>query len=316
MEKISVVVSCYNEEKALPLFYEEMERVRKQDFENVADFEYIFVNDGSKDRTLEIIKQLRFKDNKVRYVSFSRNFGKEAAMLAGLDASRGDYVTLMDADLQDPPALLRQMYNVIVSEGYDSVGTRRVTRKGEPPIRSFFARMFYKIINKMSDIEMVDGARDYRLMKRKVVDSIISLKEYNRYSKGLFSFVGFDTKWIEYENIERVAGETKWSFWKLFKYALEGITAFSTTPLILSSVLGIIFCLIAFLAIIFIIIKTLVYGDPTPGWPSLACIIVFVSGVQLFCMGVIGQYLSKTYLEVKNRPIYIVKETEKDLVEK
>ena len=316
MEKISVVVSCYNEEKALPLFYEEMERVRKQDFENVADFEYIFVNDGSKDRTLEIIKQLRSKDNKVRYVSFSRNFGKEAAMLAGLDASRGDYVTLMDADLQDPPALLRQMYNVIVSEGYDSVGTRRVTRKGEPPIRSFFARMFYKIINKMSDIEMVDGARDYRLMKRKVVDSIISLKEYNRYSKGLFSFVGFDTKWIEYENIERVAGETKWSFWKLFKYALEGITAFSTTPLILSSVLGIIFCLIAFLAIIFIIIKTLVYGDPTPGWPSLACIIVFVSGVQLFCMGVIGQYLSKTYLEVKNRPIYIVKETEKDLVEK
>ena len=316
MEKISVVVSCYNEEKALPLFYEEMERVRKQDFENVADFEYIFVNDGSKDKTLEIIKQLRTVDNKVRYVSFSRNFGKEAAMLAGLETSTGDYVTLMDADLQDPPELLKQMYNAIVNEGYDSVGTRRVTRKGEPPIRSFFARMFYKIINKMSNIEMVDGARDYRLMKRKVVDAIISLKEYNRYSKGLFSFVGFDTKWIEYENVERVAGETKWSFWKLFKYALDGITAFSTMPLILSSVLGLLFCVIAFLAIIFIIARTLIYGDPTSGWPSLVCIIVFVSGVQLFCMGVIGQYLSKTYLEVKNRPIYIVKETEKDLVEK
>ena len=310
MEKISVVVSCYNEEKALPLFYEEMERVRKQDFENIVDFEYIFVNDGSKDKTLEIIKQLREKDSKVRYVSFSRNFGKEAAMLAGLEASRGDYVTLMDADLQDPPALLKEMYNAIINEGYDSVGTRRVTRKGEPPIRSFFARMFYKIINKMSSIEMVDGARDYRLMKRKVVDAIISLKEYNRYSKGLFSFVGFDTKWIEYENVERVAGETKWSFWKLFKYALEGITAFSTTPLILSSILGLIFCLVAFLAIIFIIARTLINGDPTPGWPSLVCIIVFVSGIQLFSMGIIGQYLSKTYLEVKKRPIYIIKETE------
>ncbi len=312
MEKISVVVSCYNEEKALPLFYEEMERVRKQDFEGIADFEYIFVNDGSKDKTLDIIRELRKKDSKVRYVSFSRNFGKEAAMFAGLEASNGDYVTLMDADLQDPPSVLKQMYNAIVNEGYDSVGTRRVTRKGEPPIRSICARMFYKIINKISNIEMVDGARDYRLMKRQVVNAIISLKEYNRYSKGLFSFVGFNTKWIEYENVERVAGETKWSFWKLFKYALEGITAFSTTPLILSSILGIIFCLIAFLAILFIIIKTLVYGDPTPGWPSLACIIVFVSGVQLFCMGVIGQYLSKTYLEVKNRPIYIVKETEEN----
>lgn len=312
MEKISVIVSCYNEEKALPLFYEEMERVRKQDFEGIAEFEYIFVNDGSKDKTLEIVKNLRKEDSKVRYVSFSRNFGKEAAMLAGLEMSTGDLVTLMDADLQDPPSLLKQMYDVIKTENYDVVGTRRVTRKGEPPIRSFFARMFYKIINKMSDIEMVDGARDYRLMKRKVVEAIISLKEYNRYSKGLFSFVGFDTKWIEYENVERVAGETKWSFWKLFKYALEGITAFSTTPLLLSSLVGIIFCVVAFIAIIFIIVKTLVYGDPTSGWPSLACIIVFVSGVQLFSIGVIGQYLSKTYLEVKNRPIYIVKETEKD----
>ena len=312
MEKISVVVSCYNEEKALPLFYEEMERVRKQDFENIAEFEYIFVNDGSKDKTLEIMKSLRKKDSKVRYVSFSRNFGKEAAMLAGLDASVGDYVAVMDADLQDPPALLRQMYDAIKNENYDAVGTRRVTRKGEPPIRSFFARIFYKIINKMSDIEMVDGARDYRLMKRQVVDSIISLREYNRYSKGLFSFVGYNTKWIEYENVERVAVETKWSFWKLFKYAIEGITAFSTTPLIISSVIGIVFCIVAFLAIILIIIKTLVFGDPTSGWPSLACIIVFVSGVQLFSIGIIGQYLSKTYLEVKKRPIYIIKETEKE----
>ena len=316
MEKISVVVSCYNEEKALPLFYEEMERVRKKDFEGIVEFEYIFVNDGSKDNTLKIIKELNQKDPKVRYISFSRNFGKEAAMYAGLEAAEGDYVTLMDADLQDPPALLKQMYDAIKNEGYDSVGTRRVTRKGEPPIRSFFARMFYKIINKMSNIEMVDGARDYRLMKRQVVDSIISLKEYNRYSKGLFSFVGFDSKWIEYENVERVAGETKWSFWKLFKYALEGITAFSTTPLIFSSIVGLIFCLVAFIAIIFIIVKTLVYGDPTAGWPSMACIIVFVSGIQLFTIGIIGQYLSKTYLEVKKRPIYIIKETEKDYTKK
>ena len=312
MDKISVIVSCYNEEKALPLFYEEMERVRKQDFENIAEFEYIFVNDGSKDKTLAEIKELRNKDNKVRYISFSRNFGKEAAMYAGLEAATGDLVTLMDADLQDPPSLLKTMYNSIKEEGYDTVATRRVTRRGEPPIRSFFARIFYKIINKMSSIEMVDGARDYRLMKRKVVDSIISLKEYNRYSKGLFSFVGFDTKWIEYENVERVAGETKWSFWKLFKYAIEGITAFSTTPLILSSLIGLIFCLIAFIAIIFIIIRTIIYGDPTSGWPSLVCIVVFVSGVQLFTIGIIGQYLSKTYLEVKKRPIYIVKETEQD----
>ena len=296
----------------MPLFYEEMERVRKRDFDGIVDFEYIFVNDGSKDNTLKIMKELNEKDSKVRYISFSRNFGKEAAMYAGLEASVGDYVTLMDADLQDPPALLKQMYDYIKNEGFDSVGTRRVTRKGEPPIRSFFARKFYKIINKMSDIEMVDGARDYRLMTRQVVDSIVSLKEYNRYSKGLFSFVGFDTKWIEYENIERVAGETKWSFWKLFKYALEGITAFSTTPLIFSSILGLIFCFVAFIAIIFIIVKTLVYGDPTAGWPSMACIVVFVSGIQLFTIGIIGQYLSKTYLEVKHRPIYIIKETEKD----
>ena len=310
MDKISVVVSCYNEEESLPLFYKEMERVRKEDFQDV-EFEYIFVNDGSKDNTLKEIKNLRENDSKVRYISFSRNFGKEAAMFAGLEAAEGDYVTLMDADLQDPPSLLRQMYDYIKNDRYDCIGTRRVTRKGEPPIRSFFARIFYKLINKMSKVEMVDGARDYRLMTRQMVDAILQLKEYNRYSKGLFSFVGFNTKWIEYENIERVAGETKWSFWKLFKYAIEGITAFSTTPLIISSVIGLLFCLISFLLIIFIIIRTLIYGDPTSGWPSMVCIIFFVSGVQLFSLGIIGQYLSKTYLEVKHRPIYIVKETEK-----
>lgn len=310
MEKISVIISCYNEEESLPLFYKEMERVRKQDFEDV-DFEYIFVNDGSKDKTLEEIKALRKENKKVRYISFSRNFGKEAAMMAGLEAAEGDYITLMDADLQDPPSLLRKMYDLIKNEGYDCIGTRRVTRKGEPPIRSFFARMFYKIINKMSKVEMVDGARDYRLMTKQMVKAIISMKEYNRYSKGLFSFVGFNTKWIEYENVERVAGETKWSFWKLFKYAIEGITAFSTTPLIISSVIGLLFCIISFLLIVVIIIKTLVFGDPTSGWPSMVCIMFFVSGVQLFSLGIIGQYLSKTYLEVKHRPIYIIKETEK-----
>ena len=311
MDKISVIVSCYNEEESLPLFYEEMERVRKQDFKE-ADFEYIFVNDGSKDKTLQEMKELRKKDKKVRYISFSRNFGKEAAMYAGMQAATGDYVTLMDADLQDPPSLLRQMYDLIKNDGYDCIATRRITRKGEPPIRSFFARMFYKIINKMSDVEMVDGARDYRLMTKQMVDAIVSMKEYNRYSKGLFSFVGFETKWLEYENVERVAGETKWSFWKLFKYAIEGITAFSTTPLIISSIIGLIFCLVSFILIIVIIIKTLTLGDPTSGWPSLVCIIFFVSGIQLFSLGIIGQYLSKEYLEVKNRPIYIIKETEKD----
>ena len=310
MEKISVVISCYNEEKSIPLFYKEMERVRKKDFKDI-EFEYIFVNDGSEDTTIDVIKELNKKDKKVRYISFSRNFGKEAAMYAGLEASEGDYVTLMDADLQDPPSILRKMYDAIKEENYDVVGTRRVTRKGEPKIRSFFARMFYKIINKMSEIEMVDGARDYRLMTRQVVDSIIAMKEYNRYSKGIVSFVGYKTKWIEYENIKRVAGETKWSFWKLFKYALEGITAFSTVPLIISSIIGLIFCLVSFIIIVFIIVKTLIFGDPTSGWPSLACIIFCIGGIQLFSLGIIGQYLSKTYLEVKRRPIYIVKETEK-----
>lgn len=309
MKTISIVISCYNEEKAAPLFYEEMERVRRQDFHDLGvEFEYVFVDDGSNDNTLDVIKSLSQHDPKVNYVSFSRNFGKEAAMLAGLEAATGDYIAIMDADLQDPPALLREMYDNITKHGYDRVGTRRVSRKGEPKIRSFCARQFYKIINKMSNVQMVDGARDYWLMTRQVADALISMREYNRYSKGLNSFVGFNTKWLEYENVQRVAGETKWSFWKLFKYAIDGITAFSTVPLIISSIVGLLFCIAAFIAIIFVIVRTLTVGDPTSGWPSLVCIIVFVSGVQLFSIGVIGQYLAKTYLEVKKRPIYIIKE--------
>ena len=304
---LSVIVSCYNEEEALPLFYKEINKISKKMKD--LNFEFIFVNDGSVDKTLSVIKKIIDKDKRVRYVSFSRNFGKEAAMYAGLKFSKGDYVTLMDADLQDPPELLPEMYNYIINEGYDCVGTRRVTRKGEPPVRSFFARCFYKIINKMSKIEMVHGARDFRLMTRQMVDAILSMGEYNRYSKGLFSFVGFDTKWLEYENVERVAGKTKWSFWKLFIYAVDGICAFSTAPLVMSAVLGIILCIISFIMILFIIIRTLVYGDPVSGWPSLVCIIFFVSGIQLFCIGIIGEYLAKNYLEVKNRPIFIVKES-------
>lgn len=308
-EKISVIVSCYNEQESIPYFYEEITKISKKMKD--LDFEYLFVNDGSKDNTLKIVKELAEKDDRVKYVSFSRNFGKEAAMYAGLRYADGDYITLMDADLQDPPALLPEMYRLIKEEGYDSVGTRRVTRKGEPPIRSFFARCFYKLINKMSKVEMVDGARDYRLMTRQVVDSITSLEEYNRYSKGLFSFVGYNTKWLEYENIERVAGETKWSFWKLFKYAIEGIVAFTTVPLSMASIFGILFCFLALVAIILIIIRTCCFGDPVAGWPSLVCIILMVSGVQLLCLGIMGQYLAKTYLETKKRPVYIVKETNK-----
>lgn len=308
MKKIlSIIVPCYNEEQALPFFYQEIDKVSKELKE--LNFELIFVNDGSKDKTLEVLKEYHQKDKRVRYISFSRNFGKEAAMYAGMEYSKGDYVTIMDADLQDPPALLKEMYRLVSEEEYDCIGTRRVTRKGEPPIRSFCARLFYKIINRLSKVEMVDGARDYRFMSRKMVNAILELKEYNRYSKGLFSFVGFKTKWLEYENINRVAGETKWSFWKLFIYALDGIIAFSTVPLVLSAVFGLVFCLISFIMIIAIIVKTLVYGDPVSGWPSLVCIIFLCSGVQLFCMGIIGQYLSKTYLETKRRPIYIIGES-------
>lgn len=310
VKKISVIVPCYNEQETIPFFYKEITKISRKITD--LDFEYIFIDDGSSDQTLQIIKEYQQKDQKVRYVSFSRNFGKEAAIYAGLQAAQGDYITLMDADLQDPPSLLPKMYNYIINEGFDCVATRRVTRKGEPPIRSFFARLFYKIINKLSKTPMIDGARDYRLMTKQVKDAIISLGEYNRYSKGIFSFVGFKTKWLEYENIERVAGKTKWSFWKLFIYALEGITAFSTIPLVLSALLGLIFCLISFLMILIIILKTLIYGDPVSGWPSLVCIIFMVSGIQLFSLGVIGQYLSKAYLESKHRPIYIIKETEND----
>lgn len=308
MDKISIIVSCYNEEKTVNILIDKLEEVAKDEVFKDVEFEYVFVNDGSRDNTLNILKKLSEEKKNVRYISFSRNFGKEAAMLAGLEYATGDYYSLMDADLQDPPELLREMYISIKTEDYDCIATRRVTRKGEPLLRSFFSRMFYKLINKMTDFEMVDGARDYSLMTKQVRDSIISMKEYNRYYKGLFAFVGFKKKWIEYENVERVAGETKWSFWKLFKYALEGITAFTTTPLAIASVIGLLFCLISGIAIIFIIIKTLVYGDATSGWPSLACIIMFMGGIQLLSLGIIGQYLSKTYLEVKNRPIYIIRE--------
>ena len=308
MEKISIIVPCYNEEEAMPIFYEEICKVAKK--MKKVDFEFIFVNDGSKDHTLDVARDLHKKDERVRYVSFSRNFGKEAGMYAGLEAARGDYVAIMDVDLQDPPALIEEMYETLKNEDYDCVASRRVSRKGEPPIRSFFSRCYYKLINKISKTEIVDGARDFRLMTRQMVDSILELKEYNRYSKGIFSWVGYKTKWLEYENVERVAGTTKWSFWKLFLYSLESIVAFSTVPLSIAAVMGLLFCLIAFILIIVIVVKTLTVGDPVAGWPSMVCIIFFVSGIQLFCLGIIGQYLAKTYLEVKNRPIYIVKETE------
>lgn len=302
---LTIIVPCYNEEEALPFFYEEVSKYTKN---LPTDIELLFINDGSKDKTLDEIKKLHKKDKRVHYISFSRNFGKEAAMYAGLKEAKGDYIVFMDADLQDPPKLLKEMLYSIQNEDYDSVATRRVTRKGEPPIRSFFARLFYKIINKISNANIVDGARDYRMMNRMMADAIIEMGEYNRFSKGIFGWVGFKTKWLAYENVNRVAGETKWSFWKLFKYSLEGITAFSTVPLVLSSVLGVLFCFIAFLMIIIIIIRTLIFGDPTSGWPSLVCIIFLVSGLQLFCIGIMGQYLSKTYLETKKRPIYIIKE--------
>ena len=310
---LSIVVPCYNEQEALPLFYKEICRVAgEMKASHGADFEFIFVDDGSRDDTLAIARRLHGQDARVRYISFSRNFGKEAGILAGLEAAKGDYVAMMDADLQDPPALLPQMLDALLNEDYDCAATRRTTRQGEPPIRSFFARLFYKIINKMSDADIVDGARDYRLMRRRMVNAILALPEYNRFSKGIFGWVGFKTKWLDYVNVERVAGETKWSFWKLFLYSLEGITAFTTAPLALASLMGIFFCVLAFVMIVFIIVRTLLFGDPTSGWPSLVCIVFLCSGVQLFCIGVLGQYLAKTYMEVKRRPVYIVRETEED----
>lgn len=306
-EKISIVVPCFNEEEAIPIFYREVKKEGKK-IKDVS-FEYVFVDDGSQDHTLDVIKALAQKDESVFYLSFSRNFGKEAAMYAGLGKAQGDYVTIMDADLQDPPSLLSRMYSLIVEDGYDCVGTRRVTRKGEPRIRSFFARQFYKVINHLSNIEMVDGARDFRLMTRQMVNSILELKEYNRYTKGLFSFVGYRTKWLEYENVERCAGKTKWSFFGLFSYALEGIVAFSTKPLVISAFIGLFFFFISFIMILVIILRSAFFGNSVSGWLSTICVLFFVSGVQLFCMAIFGMYLSKTYLETKNRPVFIIKDT-------
>lgn len=305
--KLTAIVPCYNEEAAIPYFHEEIARVISG--MPGLTLELIYINDGSKDRTLEIIKELAKKDSHVKYLSFSRNFGKEAAIYAGLQNASGDLVAIMDADLQDPPSLLPKMYQAIVEEGYDSAAARRVTRKGEPPIRSWFARLFYRMMNRISKTEIVDGARDFRLMNRKYVDALLQMSEYNRFSKGMFGWVGFETKWIEFENVERVAGETKWSFWKLFLYSIEGIVDFSTVPLALSSCVGMLMCGLAVLAIIFIIVRQLLFGGSAFGWPSMACIVIFIGGVQLLCIGILGSYLSRTYLEVKRRPIYICKET-------
>lgn len=311
MELCSIVVPCYNEEECIPLFFEKVEMVVAEIPELL--FEYIFVNDGSKDKTAEILRELSQGYEHVHYISFSRNFGKEAAMYAGMKEAKGDYVVIMDADLQDPPELLPQMYEAIKKEGFDCVATRRVNRKGEPIIRSFFAKIFYLVMKKMARIDMVDGARDYRFMKRVMVDAILSMNEYNRFSKGIFGWVGFETKWIPFQNSKRIAGKTKWSFFSLFRYSLEGMVAFSTAPLVWSSFIGLAFCGIAFFAVCVLFVRALVFGDPVAGWPSLACIITFFAGLQLFCSGIVGMYLAKAYLEVKGRPIYIVKEKDEKL---
>lgn len=306
---ISIVIPCFNEEESIPLIYNELENVTKK---ITAEFEYIFVNDGSKDNTLGILRALSESDeNKVKYISFSRNFGKEAALYAGLKKAKGDYVVVMDVDLQDPPEMLIEMYELIKNEDYDCIGTRRVDREGEPPIRSFFAKKFYHIINRISDTEIVDGARDYRLMTRQMVNAILQITEYNRFSKGIFSWVGFNTKYLEYKNKERVAGETTWSFWGLLKYSLDGIVAFSEAPLAFSSIVGILSFIIAILLAVVVSIRTLIFNDPTSGWTSLVVIILALGGLQLLCLGIIGKYLGKTFLETKKRPIYIIKETEK-----
>jgi glycosyltransferase involved in cell wall biosynthesis len=303
----SAIIPCYNEESNIDYFYREFCRNDSFFQQQGIDFELIYIDDGSTDKTSENVRCLREKDPRVQLISFSRNFGKEAAMYAGLQAARGDYVSIMDADLQDPPSLLPEMFGYL-EQGYDQAATRRTTRKGEPPVRSWFARRFYHLINRFSKTEIVDGSRDFRLMKRCVVDAVLQVTEYNRFSKGIFSWVGFKTKWLEYENVERKHGETKWNFWSLFHYAIDGIVAYSTVPLTMAAFIGVLFCFIALVMIIFIIVRKLIFGDPTPGWPSLVCIILLVSGVQLLCTGVIGEYLSKAYLEVKKRPIYIVRE--------
>ncbi len=308
MKVLSLVVPCYNEEQSLPYFYDEI--VRIAGILTEVEFEILLVDDGSKDKTLEVMRGLHEKDERVKYISFSRNFGKEAAMYAGLMNVTGDYAAIIDADLQHPPELLIEMYHGIVEEHYDSVAARRVTREGEPKLRSFFSRCFYRLLNRISKVEIVDGSVDYRLMTRQMVDAVLSMSEKNRFTKGIFAWVGFKTKWVEFKNVERVAGETKWSFWKLFLYSLEGIIGFSTAPLAIASFLGLAFCGISFLAILVIVMKTLIWGDPTTGWPSLACIILMVSGVQLFCMGILGQYLGKMYVETKNRPVYLIREAQ------
>ncbi len=308
MEKISVIVPCYNEEESLPMFYQEIQSVMsKMDY---VEWELCFIDDGSKDGTLPLLRSFVQQDSRVRFTSFSRNFGKEAAMYAGFQMCTGDYAAVMDADMQDPPSLLPEMYEAVRDGEYDSVATRRVTRDGEPPIRSFFARMFYRIINKISSADIVDGARDFRLMRRSMVNAILEMGEYNRFSKGIFGWVGFKTKWLPYKNVERVAGETKWSFWKLFLYSLDGITAFSTAPLMIASVAGVLLCLLAMIMIVVIVVRTLVFGDPVGGWPSMMSVILLLGGIQLFGIGILGQYLAKTYLETKKRPIYLVRETE------
>jgi len=310
VSKLSIIVPCYNEEEVIPVYYNEVTKVLS-DMKTV-EYELIFIDDGSRDNTLSILRSLSESDPYVRYISFSRNFGKEAAMLAGLETALGDYIAIMDVDLQDPPNLLPEMYNAIVNEGYDCVATRRGTRKGEPPIRSFFARKFYKLISKLSKTEIVEGARDYRFMTRQFVDAVLSLKEYNRFSKGIFGWVGFKTKWISYDNLPRAAGATKWSFWKLFLYAVDGIIGFSVAPLAIASITGIVFCLFSFAGLIFIFVRALLFGDPVPGWVSTACIILFESGIQLFCVGILGQYIAKNYMETKRRPVYIVREQNND----
>ena len=305
-EEISLVGPCHNEEEALPYFYREFKNVTGQLEEY--EIELILINDGSRDDTLRVMKGLAEMDSCVKYVSLSRNFGKEAAIYAGFEYASGDYIAVLDADLQDPPALLPQMMKEI-KNGYDSVATRRVTRKGEPPIRSFFAHCFYKLINRISNLDIVDGARDYRLMTRQFKEAVLQMKEYNRFSKGIFGWIGFQTKWLEFENVERRAGETKWSFWKLFLYSIEGVIGFSVAPLAIASILGLFICCIALVFLLVILIKTLCFGDPVAGWPSMTCIILMLGGIQLFCIGILGMYLSKTYLETKERPIYICKET-------
>lgn len=311
MDRISIVVPCFNEEEALPVYDHEIRRVMEK--LSGVEFELLFVDDGSSDRTLNILKKMNKRDRRYRYLSFSRNFGKEAAIYAGLQNATGDYVAIMDVDLQDPPELLPEMYHILKEDVYDSVATRRSTRTGEPRLRSFLSESFYKCINRISKTEIVSGARDYRLMKRQMVDAVLEMSEYNRFSKGIFEWVGFRTKWLEFQNVERSAGETKWSMRKLFVYSMEGIMGFSVAPLSLASVVGVLFCFLAFLMILVIVVRTLVWGDPVEGWPSLACIIFLVSGVQLFCTGIVGQYLSKTYLETKHRPIYILRDTSEDI---